>query len=77
MDERYKVVEIFVALLGLFIPILMWLANRALKDRDEKMRKLFSLCDEQRDCNLKKAIKIAKLEEKIDQLERIAERCNK
>jgi hypothetical protein len=77
MDELYRVVAGAVVVLGMLIPALMYLANRNLRENDDKIQKLFSICDKNRDCMLEKAIQIAKLEEAIERLDRLAERCNR
>ena len=84
MDDLYRVVAGAVAVLGILIPLLMYLANRALKESDEKRKendkkidKLFFICDEIHRCLTEKAIQIAKLQEAIERLDRVAERCGR
>ena len=77
-NETFKTVVTGVAsVLGVLIPVIAILISRLLKDNDKKMEKLFSLCDEMKNCLLDKAIQLGKIETEIENLKHQAERCEK
>lgn len=77
-NETFKAVITGVsAVLGVAIPIVIILFNRVLKDGDKKIDKLFSLCDEMKNCLLDKAVQLGKIETEIENLKHQAERCEK
>ena len=59
------IVKIITIVLGIFIPVISYLFSRVIKDKDDKIKKLFEICDELRRCKIEQGEKISSIKTDI------------
>ena len=70
-DATFKTAtQVIVIVMGVLVPVVGVLFNRALKDNDNKIEKLFSKCDDISKCLVEKAVQIGKLQEMMERFEK-------